>query len=788
MRDWNLAPGDPLALTLAADARHCPLDPANDHIWELEPGGGDPPAISLRTTYGLRARSMRVFARFILGGQALADPAEFAAPPVLRRFTPDWLKFSFAPVQNLLVSAEYRVPDGHCATGRFTISNQTGEPLTLLVELCAQLVPLEGQPMAAALMQSVNVLAGTSAGLCPVLFLTGGPTTSAGAYPALVLDLVLAAGGVRSLTWALAALAAPEDSFEHARRSAARPWEAEIARLEMTHASQSVEVETGDPGWDAAFALSQKTAFQCLFTTGRSLPQPSFVLARQPDHGYSPGGDGSDAGPLWDGQPALESLYLASLLPGAPELIPGLVRNFLATQAEDGEIDNKPGMAGQRGHHLCAPLLASLACEHASRPGGRKFLREVYPKLRRFLQAWLDPRHDRDGDGFPEWDHPLQTGLEQHPLFPAWGDIPPGGDIRCVESPGLGALLVRDLGALSRMAGELKLPGEQAELQRLAARLAGQVEACWDEPAAIHRLRDRDTHLSPPGKKLAAGGGSGSLAVARAFRHPTRLVVQIDLKGLRGRHPLMLLRGELEGGADEERLEQEDFHWNGTHASATTRGTFQRLDSLEVDGLEKQDRIRVLVMDFTCEDISLCLPLWAGIPSPERAADLVKRTILHLERFGAPFGMPCAAGAPVPEACQAVHLPWNALIGEGMLAYGMRAEAADLTTRLMQAVTASLRGQRAFYQSYHAASGAGMGERNALAGLAPLGLFLKTLGVEFMGARRVRLSGKNPFPWSVTVKYRGLTVRRHAESTLVVFPDSQTITLDDPTDAVVSLE
>jgi len=51
---------------------------------------------------------------------------------------------------------------------------------------------------------------------------------------------------------------------------------------------------------------------------------------------------------------------------------------------------------------------------------------------------------------------------------------------------------------------------------------------------------------------------------------------------------------------------------------------------------------------------------------------------------------------------------------------------------------------------------------------------------------RVSLSGKNPFPWPVTVKYRGLTVTRNAEQTLVVFPNEQTLTLDDPTDAVVS--
>ena len=60
MRKWNLKAGDPLALNLAADARLGPTDYFDDQIWELRIGGGDPPALALQTTFGLRARSMRV--------------------------------------------------------------------------------------------------------------------------------------------------------------------------------------------------------------------------------------------------------------------------------------------------------------------------------------------------------------------------------------------------------------------------------------------------------------------------------------------------------------------------------------------------------------------------------------------------------------------------------------------------------------------------------------------------------------------------------------------------------
>ena len=135
-----------------------------------------------------------------------------------------------------------------------------------------------------------------------------------------------------------------------------------------------------------------------------------------------------------------------------------------------------------------------------------------------------------------------------------------------------------------------------------------------------------------------------------------------------------------------------------------------------------------------------------------------------------------------------VHMPWNLLIGKGLLGYGLRKEAAQLTARLMSAVIQNLKQQHAFAYSYQAATGAGLGERNSVQGLAPLGLFLDVLGLQIMTPWRVILNEKNPFPWPVTVKYRGLAVTRQADQTVVVFPDGRMITLVDPTNAVVSAE
>jgi len=210
---------------------------------------------------------------------------------------------------------------------------------------------------------------------------------------------------------------------------------------------------------------------------------------------------------------------------------------------------------------------------------------------------------------------------------------------------------------------------------------------------------------------------------------------------------------------------------------------------VRVRGLDPKDKVIVRTVDLTSEDQTLLLPLWAGMSDPQHAQALIGRTILAADRFDRPFGLPALPSLPTPEADSvgmSVHLPWNHLIGEGLLAYGFRDEAARLTAHLMNAVIQNLKQVRAFYQRYHAERGTGIGERNALSGLAPVGLFLHALGVTVFSPTRVRLEGRNPYPWPVTVKVRGLTVVRNLEDTVVTFPNGSTIRVTDTAPVIVT--
>ena len=163
---------------------------------------------------------MRIFLRFSEGKTTVSDPAAYALPPTVRRFYPNFLILEYSPLQDIDVSIEYWVPQSNAISGRVTVSNKTNATRKICMEVCSLLTTIEGQNMTSTQMQLVNVLAGQTGGLFPVIFLTGGPAHGSGPYPSLFLDLDLGPGATRQLTWTQAATDTFQASFDLARQAA----------------------------------------------------------------------------------------------------------------------------------------------------------------------------------------------------------------------------------------------------------------------------------------------------------------------------------------------------------------------------------------------------------------------------------------------------------------------------------------------------------------------------------------------------------------------------------------
>ncbi len=780
MRDWHLTQADPLTLRLAADARLAPTDYPNDHIWELGLTGSDPPALGVRTTYGLRAQDMRLFPGFADGDQQVTDPAEFAAPPAVRAFYVNYIRVTFEPFAGLAVTADYWVPDSHTLAGQFTFTNRAAAPRDVSLLFSALLKPLDNPKVMTTdqldIFGRAGLLVGQTGNLDVLVLLEGPAERTPAPYPTLARQLHLEAGETLSVRWVQAASLFPtapppapargeplpidhrEAGLERIRQLLLKEeWEGEFARIELLNAGL-LDIETGDPNWDAALAFAQTVALRCYVGPTASLPHPSFVFSRHADRGHSVKGDGTDYTWLWNGQVATEAyVNLPQIVLAAPELAKGVIRNWLAVQAEDGFIDWKPGLAGQREHTLCIPLLASMAWRLYEHTEDAAFLAEVYPGLRRFLDMWFTPRHDRDADGLPEWTHTIQSAFDDNPSFVLWQPWGQGADITAAEAPDLAAYLYRECRALERIAVLAGLPPDSLVAER-AERLNQRLDGMWRGAVASYQYVDRDSHAGPAGAVLATGRGNLAVDLVRRFVSPARLLVKVI-------------------GPREARMQ-----WFFGIGTATSDKLYSQLDRVEVRGLTEEHEVTVSTVDYTRQDQTLLLPLWAGMPDPARAEALVRRTLLDPSRYWRENGLPnCSASDPAyrPDnrgGSGGVWMMWNTMLGEGLVDYGYRAEAAELIARLMRGMLYCLKEEKAFREAYNPDQLEGLGDRDYLWGVAPVALFMHALGVRIVSPRKVYLSGRNHFPWPVTIRHKGLTIVRAHDSTNVTFPSGRSAT------------
>jgi hypothetical protein len=777
-------------LQLAADARLCQADYTNDIIWELVPGGGEPASLSLQSTLGLRARSMRLFPRFTCNNSSLIDPSAYDAQPRLLRSYPNYISLQFKPFACLEVMAEYLTPDSLTVCGRITITNLGSQVEKINAEWISLLSPLEeGKGMAVVQFGMNNVLEGKTGDLSLVCFLSGGAQPGTGPFPGLVVEVEISPGESHWFTWALAVRTDAETSFKDARVATARSWDAEIAQVERLNASQLMEITTGDPEWDAAFTLSQKIAWTLFYPGNENLPFHSFVLNRQPDQGFSPRGDGSDYAYQWNGQSALDAYYLNSLiLPGGTHLAEGILRNFLSTQDEKGFVDWKPGLAGQRSRLLSQPLLATLACQIDRYKADHAWLSEIFPALLRFYKVWFQPEYDRDGDGFPEWNHPIQSGAEDAPIYDRWNPRSQGLDISTLESPSLGAFLYRECQSLIKIAREIGCEEALTWLNERLIILRQSVSACWDGRSNTYRYRDFQTHFSLASSPIFEFDQVGESKLMKTFKKPQRLLLHLSAPVEKTLVAGITIYGKLAKGELVEESIPDRLAWNNGQAHYTSRNLFNAVTRLAVKRLPEGGRGSLATPDYTLEDMTLLLPLWASLPGIEKSKKMIENTLL--KRYLLPFGIPLCPGlatASQPGNQAYISLLWNQLIIEGLVDNGYIREAADIFTRIMNGILTSFRQYGTFRECYDAQTGQPFGETNILCGLPPLGLFLQILGIKSIQADQLILQGFNPFSWPVTVKYQGITITRHPKDTVVTYPGGQAISVSGPGPHRVSL-
>ena len=762
----------PKAFILAARDSAASYSQKNDQVWELEISDHTVHPISLHTTYGLRAREMRIFPSFTIHNKRITGLRDYFSPPAVTRYLPDAFCVQVSPGKGLDVQWEGYLANNDTIVGTIMMTNNTPNSASVTLELAALLVPMrKGEPMHPDKDGINQIITGESGDLCPVLFMTGGPNAEISHFPTLSVPEQLEPGQARRLTWALVTKNSQEDSLSAARRISAFDWRAAVREKAVEQERQTLQIHTGNPDWDAAFLLSQIQAqVHCVKPDAGS---PSIYLrSRLPDEAMS----SNNGEPVLNDLTLLEAYHLFQALPvHDPSVLADILTPFLNRIDEDGVLPSRLFTAIHNKPIRECPMLAQLYLRLFETHPDLSWLQEAFPHLCRFFDSWFKRNGNPDDSPSPRWDDPRQyqcgTGLF---TFDIWEETGHGMDIGWTLSPALLAMLSEEAAALAQISKLLKDRTSQKKFNEIKKSLHEQIQATWDERLSLFSYQDLQSHQSPTRELYFPGRVQPKLEINKVFFQPQRLQLHLNASDENTRVCRLTISGtDSDGNPIQEIIKAHDIRWVMGRAHLTTAYCFQSLESLAIEGLKAGDRFLLETADYSQPDITCLLPLWSGdIKADQRK--ILLANLLDPEKEGHSFGIPetWEAGHDLPKELNVeTNVLWNTLIISGLNRAGCQEAAAMFFTQMMAAILNGLHHFAGFFASYSVLSGQPTGPRNPLAGLVPVQLFLSLAGIRVFSPRKLAVWGHNPFPWPVEVHWQGLSIRREGSTTLVTFPD-----------------
>lgn len=741
---------DPISLMLAADTAFAADLEGPDIVWQLELEPTQP--LSLRSSLGLQARSFRVFPSIGRNKQLFQNLNEFLTTPRVDSLFPGYAKLILSPDPNTQAVLEFWAREPHTLSGRITLRNTGAENAELSARVAGVLVPLTGeQGMTITKQDFKTYLRGQSGDLTIALAMNGAPKPVISPYQALEISRLLLPGEEFSTAWRCSLAFSPAQSQERALTAFPANWQAEIARLEVAEQARALEVETPLPDWNLVFKAVRDQANLLLRRAGD--PERSFTFFEERNT-LSPVGMASAqrewASPA--GKPsALEVRQLArTLLPTQIEAAVNLTRAFLRNLTAN--TDPAPPF----------PCLAALVWDVHSYRQEPAFLAECLPILAEQILRWFSPQHDRDQDALPEWPNPDHARLTDLINFDVWQKAFPPTRIESTESLGLAILLSDELETLQRMTRVLGEEDLSEQIRPYQDRLAAAIARFRaDQPHAS--FIDRDTHRVHPSEMISEVQLPDPSWQSVQLEIPARLNILLKCRALCMPADFEVVGADNQGNELRETVTSSQMLWLPHGFHITTQGVFSRFDRLEDLDISKGS-LQVYTSDLQITDISQLLG-WEGQAGEEAAPPWVNAQDVRY-RFGLPTDL-----NPAKTDGGKVNISWNCLLIEHLNRIGEKKLAFGLLSRLMLGFTGMLKREHTLMEGFTSDGGSCWGNRNGLRGLLPLLLLLEVAGIQIINEQKVSISGENPCPWPLIVRYRGLEVRREGKNTTIQFPD-----------------
>ncbi len=761
---------DPIGLTIAADQRFSPLHPTLDAVWQLSLDAASP--LSASTTFGLQVSMFSLFPRFLLDSKPCLIINEYSETPRLEKILSNYAKLSLYPSVGIQVQYELWADASTSLLGQLHVSNLNSTKATLTIQLASELKSLSSPiGMAPAARKFQNYLTGSSADLRINLTTDMANKPVLSPYPALQWTAELSPGECAAFRFRC--VIAPKDEQDTNAAFAPIPenWAALAARMQRTSEADLIEIITPAADWNAVFLTCQNQAYQALVRTQDKPDALALVSQRSPDITYA---QCQAAGnPLSSLTPVLDVLAFSQLahvlLPATPNLLQQLIQDAIAAEPNPQTSPNS------RTKPLPFPQLTSLCLKIFHHTNDVNFLLQVFSYLKESLLLWFTPCRDKDQDGLPEWTSAAQTGFINLPVFDPCSAAPFSTDITSTESVGLAGLLLQELSALSAIAGHIDdqtwISTALSHLEKLRAETTAFLSA-----ASLTSFRDYQSHSSPTGSLLHKGAIHTFNNLNVDLPLPARVNFAIDSNFQFQLPQIVLITGlDHNGQPTQEEITQPELRRWPDRITLTSKKVYRSITSVSASGLSPTTLAALHVANLRFLDIGLHL-VWDGLQQSDEvnkstSHDQDKTDWLH------PYGLPEWYPEENDSGSQPLINPaWNNLIIEHLLAQNARKAAAELFTRLMQGVISVLKSTHRVYSGFDSRTARPTGYGNDLMGLLSIQCFLDLIGVRFPSPKQAEISGEYPFDYPVTVRFRGMEVRRDAQAAAITFPNGETFT------------
>lgn len=745
--------------------------PNKDQVWILNLDCKDPYPFCLTTTYGLRAKSVRLFPNLIHENRRISKPKDFSLLPRVIEYSPASISIE-AEYQNqikFLFSCFFIEPE--VLVGNSQIRNLTETQIDITLQLALNLVPMgKGEPSHPEKVGNNQFITGYTDNLEPVLYMTGGPTAISNPFPALSIQLNLLPSSAQQLSWTLVSKETKSQSFERAKKIITSDWQNGFHAHIMEHKGLTIGIKTGEPEWDSAFFLSQVNAKTHFLEYIKEPGIPHFIKIRLPDSSSISDNLDSKSKTLTN----LELNHLCQvLLPAEIDNAIYLIENQIKIQIAN--LERNPGNNNYETIYKGCPLLASLLLEIYEINQDIRLLERSFPDLCKLYQLWIiDPVSGTEMDNL-HWESPTQLQIDSGLFsFDIWESYSRGLDIKKVESPALYAMLLKESKALSKIS---KILGERSEMRYFNHRVKEfqqRLEDCWQEKMCQYGYQDINTHLCSSGETVYQDHVSSEVEIHQNFTKPQRLHCQIFASDEYTRACRIRIKGKSSKGEPiEEVFKSPGLLWVSGRAHLTSKYLYQEIETLSFEGLNLQDEFILETVDLTQTDITCLLPFWAD-GGMEKHLQEMSSTLLDSHNDLLSIGIPetWEGERPLPEDLPLrVNVLWNTLILEGLANYGESQKAAEIFTNIMRGIVHGLKDYDGFFPLFDSNTVQPVGQYNAISGLVPIHLFLIIAGIKLLSPTKVALWGSNPFPWPIEINWKGLSLWKEGDHTRITFPN-----------------